>query len=690
MPSEAKFSEQRKWLWGLFLIALVVVAYSGVFNAGFIWDDDKHLSRNACVVGPFGFKEIWTTAHAVYYPLVLTTFWILNKFVSLNPMPYHILNVVLHGFSSILLWRVLRRLSVRGAWLGAAIWALHPVMVQSVAWVTELKNTQSCLFYLLSILCFLKWEQFGEQNGASPKRLKGPLKRHRSGGLFALSVIFFALATLSKTSVVMLPAVLALCVWWQNRRITGRNVLTLMPFAAISAIAGAWTIWEQRFHSGATGPDWAQTWPERLVIAGCAPWFYLSKLIWPHPLIFIYPRWEIDSSQVIAWLPLLALLAGLIALWFIPTNSGRAVFFAAAYYLVSLFPVLGFFSVYFFRYSFVSDHFQYLASMGPLALAGAGIATAASQFGGTPGAVAPRKPMRGHRSAAATANTSALARHSLPLGLVSTILLVVLGFWTWRQTASYRDIKTLWQTTIDRNPACWMAENNLGNELLETGDVDAAVAYFQKAFQLKPDLLEAHYSLVYGLLRKGDSDAAMTEARNTLNLHPGDAEAHGVLGMVFMTRGLTDEAIAQFSRALEIRPDLSKAHYNLAIALLDKHETGKAINHYEKALDADPNYLEAVTNLAWVLATSPDPINRNGAKAVELAERADHLTGGTNPLVLRTLAAAYASNQRFDKALETSRRALQFAQEQRNPEVVEAIRREMSLYENGRQPYDTQ
>ena len=690
MPSEAKFSEQRKWLWGLFLIALVVVAYSGVFNAGFIWDDDKHLSRNACVVGPFGFKEIWTTAHAVYYPLVLTTFWILNKFVSLNPMPYHILNVVLHGVSSILLWRVLRRLSVRGAWLGAAIWALHPVMVQSVAWVTELKNTQSCLFYLLSILCFLKWEQFGGQNGASPKRLKGASKRRRSGGLFVLSVIFFALATLSKTSVVMLPAVLGLCVWWQNRRITGRNVLTLMPFAAISVIAGAWTIWEQRFHSGATGSDWAQTWPERLVIAGRAPWFYLSKLIWPHPLIFIYPRWEIDSSQVIAWLPLLALLAGLIALWFIPTNSGRAVFFAAAYYLASLFPVLGFFSVYFFRYSFVSDHFQYLASMGPLALAGAGIATAASQFGGTPGAVAPRKPMRGHRSAAATANTSALARHSLPLVLVSTILLVVLGFWTWRQTASYRDIKTLWQTTIDGNPACWMAENNLGNELLETGDVDAAVAYFQKAFQLKPDLLEAHYSLVYGLLRKGDSDAAMTEARNTLNLDPGDAEAHGVLGMVFMTKGLTDEAIAQFSRALEIRPDLSKAHYNLAIALLDKHETGKAINHYEKALDAEPNYLEAVTNLAWVLATSPDPINRNGAKAVELAERANHLTGGTNPLVLRTLAAAYASNQRFDKALETSRRALQFAQEQRNPEVVEAIRREMSLYENGRQPYDTQ
>src|SRR5262249_33897175 len=240
------------------------------------------------------------------------------------------------------------------------------------AWITELKNTQSCLFYLLSILWFLKWHNRGERAAASKFQLE------RGGGSlegFVLSLVFFILATLSKPSVVMLPFVLALCIWWTRGKILWRDMLTLTPFALISALASAWTIWEQKFHARAIGPDWAQTLPERLIIVGKAIWFYLGKLMWPHPLIFIYPRWDVDSSKVVAYLPLLAALTGLVALWFIHAKWGRALFFAAAYYVVSLFPVLGFFSVFFFRYSFVSDHFQYLASMGPLALAGAGMAT---------------------------------------------------------------------------------------------------------------------------------------------------------------------------------------------------------------------------------------------------------------------------------------------------------------------------
>ena len=150
---------RREWLWAFLLIALVFVSYAQVFNAGFIWDDESHLTRNPCIVGPLGLKEVWTSGRAVYYPLVLTTFWTVHKFVGLSPWPYHLLNVFLHAGSALLLWQVLRQLNVRGAWLGAALWALHPVMVQSVAWVTELKNTQSGLFYLLSIFCFLKWDE---------------------------------------------------------------------------------------------------------------------------------------------------------------------------------------------------------------------------------------------------------------------------------------------------------------------------------------------------------------------------------------------------------------------------------------------------------------------------------------------------------------------------------------------------
>src|SRR5713101_4418635 len=213
---------QRNWLWGLFLIALVLIAYARVFNAGFIWDDESHLTQNPCIIGPLGLKEIWTSARAVYYPLVLTSFWSLHKLVGLSPSPYHILNVLLHVASAILLWRVLRQLDVRGAWLGAVLWALHPVMVQSVAWVTELKNTQSCLFYLLSIFWFLKVD--AEETGERARWWR-----------FGWALLFFVMAIVSKPSTIMLPAVLALCVWWRRGRIQWRDVVTLVPFVLISA-----------------------------------------------------------------------------------------------------------------------------------------------------------------------------------------------------------------------------------------------------------------------------------------------------------------------------------------------------------------------------------------------------------------------------------------------------------------------
>ncbi|HKF94763.1 MAG TPA: O-GlcNAc transferase, partial [Gammaproteobacteria bacterium] len=330
-------------------------------------------TRNPCIVGPLGFKEIWTSTQAVYYPLVLTTFWAFHKLLGLNPLAYHVLNVLLHAASAVLLWRVLRQLAVKkGAWLAAALWALHPVMVQSVAWVTELKNTQSCFFYLLSIFCFLVWDEQRRQEVAMPGSHQRQITRRHSVG-YALSLGFFVVATLSKPSVVMLPAVLALCVWWRGDRLRLRDTVTLTPFLLISALASAWTIWEQKFHARAIGPEWEQGWPERLIIAGRALWFYLGKLVWPEPLIFIYPRWQIHPAQWMAYLPLVAAIIALILLWFARGKAGRAIFFAVAYYVISLFPVLGFFDVFYFRYAFVSDHFQYLASMGPLALAAAAI-----------------------------------------------------------------------------------------------------------------------------------------------------------------------------------------------------------------------------------------------------------------------------------------------------------------------------
>src|SRR5438034_3640116 len=352
-------------------------------------------------------------------------------------------------------------------------------MVQSVAWVTELKNTQSCLFYLLSIFCVLNWEE--QSHIPATRRTKSTL-------MFSLSLAFFVLATSSKPSVVMLPAVLALCIWWRRGAVGWKDGIPLAPFLVVSAFASAWTIWEQKFHASAVGPEWAQTWPERLIIAGRAIWFYLAKLFWPHPLIFIYPRWEIYSSQWMAYLPLVAASVGLILLWLLPGKAGRAVFFAAAYYVVSLFPLLGFFNVYFFRYSFVSDHFQYLASMGPFALAGAGI----------------------------TAGTDSLKWKPFLRVALCGMLLLLLGFLTCRQTAIYHDLVTLYTATLAKNPGCWMAHYNLGIVLRDQGETDQAIAHYRQAVALRPNYAEAHYNLGRALVEKGEVDEAIAHYERSL------------------------------------------------------------------------------------------------------------------------------------------------------------------------------
>jgi tetratricopeptide (TPR) repeat protein len=665
---------QQTWLLALLLIALVFVAYARVFTAGFIWDDESHLTQNPCIVGPLGLKEVWTTMRAVYYPLVLTTFWALHRVVGLSPWPYHLLNVLLHAGSALLLWQILRRLSIRGAWLGASLWALHPVIVQSVAWVTELKNTQSCLFYLLSICCFLKWDDApriarislvqnaGNQAEAFPRVPRWrTVPTRRDLMLFVLSLCFFILATLSKPSVVMLPVILALCIWWQTERIQWRDVAAFAPFVLISALASVWTILEQRLHSGATGAEWAQTWPERLIIAGRVMWFYLAKLVWPDPLIFIYPRWKIDPSELTAYLPLLAALTGLLVLWLVRAKWSHAVFFAAAYYVVSLFPVLGFFNVFFFRYSFVSDHFQYLASMGPLALAGAAITTGCTRLAV---AVLPRRgaPTSSLSNDAATTprhlprRTSSVVATTPFLGLCG-VLLLPLVFLTWRQTAIYHDLFTLYTSTLTKNPGCWMAHYNLGIALNDWGETDEAIAHYQQAIELRPGYAEAHYNLGRLLAQKGQLDDAVTHYEKALETDPADAEAQNNLGVTLFGSGRVDEALDHYRKALTIRPDYAEASCNLANALLSKGDLDAAIARYSACLQLSPNQPEAEYDLASALLRKgrTDEAIVHYQKALEL--RPDSADAHAN------LGSAFLAKGRVRDAIGEYRNALRISPE---------------------------
>lgn len=666
-------------LGAIVLLLVVFLVYARMGAAGFIWDDESHLTQNPCIIGPLGLADIWTSTSAFYYPLVLTTFWVLHHFVGLNPLPYHILNVAFHAGSALLLWRVLVQLRVRGAWLGAAIWALHPVLVQSVAWVTEMKNTQSAFFYLLAISCFLQSRE-----------------RKRNLIFYCLTILFFLAAITSKPSTVMLPVVLALCLWWREGGIKQRDLRLLLPFVLISLLASGWTIWEQKFHSHAIGADWVQTPLQRILISADAIWFYLFKLIWPYPLIFIYPRWNVDPSQWFAWIPLIALLATA-AILFIKRNSPlRPVAFAFAYFVITLFPVLDFFDVYFFRYSFVSDHFQYLASMGPLALAGAGIVTAVEKIGV-------------HRLAIQTAWT--------------LVILSILGPLSFRQSAKYHDAVTLYQATLAQNPRCWMAEYNLGLALKNQGQLDQAIAHYRRALNIWPDYVEAHYNLGGAYIEKGEFDEALAEYRRAIDIRPDEADSHNNygsalrelkqfdqaeieykralslrpqyldarlnLGSLLLQRGRIAEAITNLETARRLRPNDAATRVTLALALMKNGQGRQAATEFNRALQLAPDKVSALNSFAWLLATAADDSVRDGKRAVQLAERAIALAGNNDLTILHTLAAAYAEAGRFDEALQTARRAMKLASRADNNAVYNAIRDELPLYELGLPYHET-
>jgi protein O-mannosyl-transferase len=549
------------WLWGLLLILAVLLTYAPVWQAGYIWDDDRLLTGNPCIVGPLGLKEIWTTSAADICPLVLTTYWVEHALWGLAPLPYHLVNVLLHGACAIVLWRVLRSLRVQGAWLGAALWALHPVAVESVAWITEMKNTESGLFFLLSILFFVRW-----------LRAKDHDRRTGGGWNYALTLLFAALAMASKSSTVILPAVLCLCAWWIEGRWHWHNLARVVPTFLMSIAACALSIWTLGVERAEVpGPQWVRTWPERLATAGDAIWFYLGKLLWPHPLVAIYPHWQIDAMQRVSYLPLLALIIILSVIWLKRERWSRACFFSFAYFLAALLPVLGLIDNYVFHYSLVFDHFQYLASIGPLALAAAGLIRF-SDF------IIPKKPW-------------------LQLSLC-TGLLLILGMASWQQSWVYQSQETLWTDTLAKNPNSWVGHNNLGLVLLDKKQVDEALEHFQKALEINPNYVEAHSNLGLALFQKGQVQEAVAQYQKALDINPNSFLGHVNLGNAFFKKGQLDEAVAEYQKAAEIDPNYFTTHYNLGLAFFRKGKLDQAITQFQQTLRLKPDFRPAQANLA--------------------------------------------------------------------------------------------
>ncbi|MCE0497430.1 MAG: tetratricopeptide repeat protein, partial [Methylacidiphilales bacterium] len=588
--------------------------------------DDSMLTANPVIVGPLGLKEIWTTSAADVCPLTLTTLWLEHALWGLAPLPYHLVNVLLHGACAVLLWRVLLGLRVPGAWLGAALWALHPVQVESVAWITETKNTQSGLFFLLSILFFVSW-------------LKANNLGRRSGGgwNYALTLLFAALAMASKSSTVILPVVLCLCAWWVESRWRWSNLTRVIPIFLMSAAASAWSIWMVKLEGVTLYPQWTKTWPERLVAAGDAVWFYLGKLFWPHPLSMIYPRWEIDEIDATRWysyLPLLAIIAVLFVLWLKRKSWARPCFFAFAYFLTALLPVLGLVDHDVFRYSLVFDHFQYLAGMGPLALAGAGLVRLAHVV--IPG------------------------RDGLQSALCAGLLLI-LGGVSWQRAWVYRSEANLWADTLAKNPSCCVAYTSLGNALFKEGQRDEAMALFQKALEINPRYDVAYNNVGGVLLQEGRVDEAIAQFQKCLEISPNHASAHNDLGNALLQKGRVDEAMTQYEKALEIDPNFAEADYNLGVALYQMGREDEAMVQFQKALAINSNYANAHDSLgeAFLQKGQVDEAMAHFQRALEI-----------NPNFAEAhydFGNAYIKKGQVDEAMTQYEKALEI-----NPDYAEA------------------
>jgi tetratricopeptide (TPR) repeat protein len=685
------------------LVAMTVVAYIPAIRGGYIWDDDDYVTESKVLRSTEGLRQIWCKPGATrqYYPLVHSSFWIEYHLWKLNPLGYHTVNVALHAANAVLLLLVLMRLGVAGAWLAAAIFALHPVHVESVAWITERKNVLSCLFYLAAGLTYL---QFALES-----------KRR-----YWLALSLFVCALLSKTVTASLPAALLLVLWWKRGRLRAADVYPLLLFFVIGVALGAVTVWMEKHSVGAQGEEWAFTSLERMLIAGRALWFYSGKLVWPRPLIFMYPKWQIDPHVWWQYLFPLSAIVVIVALWRLRDRIGRGPVVAVVCFTGTLVPALGFFNVFPFRYSFVADHFQYQASIGLIALAAAGFTLSAQSL-----------------------NVPRAAR-----GIGCAFLFVGLSWLTWQQGHIYKDAETLWRNTIERNPTCWMAFDNLGIVHSRRGEDLQAAACFEKALRIKPDLPEPHADMGALLARQGHYDAAIDhfeaalrararfpeaeanlgaalaclgrneEAKRhlraalalspkipkahynlgtildsegksqeaiqhlieALRLEPEYANAHFALGLVYTKIGDYETASKEFEQSLKLNPQDAEAHFRLGFAQYNRGLVDEAITQYRLALRLKPDLVVALNELAWLSATHPEPKYRNAQQAVELATRACELTGNRQPSCLDTLATAYAEAGRFSDAERLAEIARALAVASRQAKLAAEIEQRLRLY----------
>ena len=587
-----------RWL----IFVAVVLVYLPSLQNGYIWDDDHYITNNATLRTPAGLLDIWLHPAATpqYYPLVHSGFWLEYHLWGLNPVGYHLDNVLLHAISCVLLYGILRRLRIPGALFTAALFAVHPVMVESVAWVTERKNVLSAVFTLAAAAFAIR--AWNLDDNESP-RLAGELARRSSvelreqrrasspakRGTYAVVVAFFIAAMLSKTVACTFPVIVLLMIYWRRGSVRLGEALSLLPLLIIGGALGLLTAWLEKTHVGASGAEWQLSIAQRVVLSGRIVWFYLAKLLWPWPVIFVYPRWTLRPGELLQWAGTIGVIVTMASLWLARRRLGRGPVVLAAIFVVTLLPALGFINVFPFRYSFVADHFQYLASVAVFI----GIGWAGSHL--------PR-------------------RVGATLGAVSLAICATL---TWHRQSAYANLETLWIDTLARNPSAWIASNNLAMIEFDQGRHTAAVEHFQQA-------------------------AAVNPAAPGLQAN---------LGAALLSLGRSAEAEVALTRAIVQDPTDVPAWRDLGVAATATHHDDLAQTALETAIRLDPQNSQSLADLAWLRVTSTTPGVRDPGAAILLSEQADARSSGYSIRAVEAKSLAEAALGRLKEAASDANRA---------------------------------
>ncbi len=738
-PATARWTG-RDWVAAAMIALAVLVAYGPCLRGTPVWDDGGHMT-NPAVESLAGLWSIWRTPGATqqYYPLVHSAFWIENRLWGASPLGHHLVTLGFHAAAAILVAAFLKRLGIAGAWLAAGIFALHPVNVETAAWISELKNTLSATCTLAAAWNFIEFDE------------------RRDRWSYTAATVLFLLALAAKTVAATLPAALLVVAWWRRGRIDmRRDVMPLVPWFVLAVGAAVITVWMENTFIGASAAEYPYSFLERCLIAGRAVWFYLGRLAWPVHLSFIYPRWRIDAADPAQFIPPIGVLVGLVMLWRMRSWS-RAPLAAALLFVGTLFPAIGFINVFPFRYSFVADHFVYHACIAPIALVASSIARATRRQAGA--AVAWRA------------------------GQIA--LLVALATVSHREARRFADVETLWKATLATNEACWLAHNNLAVVFWDRGAVNEALPHVRRALELKPDYHEAYVNLGNCLFEEGDHDQAFAAYAKAMAIEPRYALASNNLGKAMVRLGRTDDARRCFEHALLLdsrlvdaacslaamelaagntaralaladqalasnpRSDIARgvkadalmgagrideaiglyrtiiasgsppaavwksvgksllskgqdadaiealeqavaatpqdaeAQFLLGTALLARGDAVRGLERLRKAVALSPTNGSAINQLAWVLSTWPDRAIRDGEAAVGLAEQAVAIGGASEAAYLDTLAAAQAECGRFALAAETARNAAAVARQTGQVALADAIDARLAGYDAG-------